>query len=62
MFFLKDTYKMHRFMPFEPKPNMKIAPLCRRFDVACMDEEEHDEFIRKLDEELFNQDKVYDLK
>lgn len=41
-------------MPFQPKPNMYIAPLCRRQDVLAMTEEEHEEYIRTLDEALFN--------
>lgn len=44
--------KVYRFMPFEPKPNMTIAPLCRRSDLINMTEDEHNEYIHKLDEQM----------
>ena len=40
-------------MPFQPKPNMSIAPTSRRSDLMNMNEEERREFLDKLDNEMF---------
>ena len=40
-------------MPFQPKENMKIAPVCRRLDIVNMNREERQNFFCKLDEIIF---------
>lgn len=46
---LGDENKMYRFMPFQLKENMIVAPLCRRTDILNMNEEQRSDFISKLD-------------
>ena len=40
---------MYRFMPFQLKENMSVAPICRREDFARMTSEEREQFIQNLD-------------
>jgi hypothetical protein len=42
-------------MPFEPKPNMTIAPLTRRQDLINMTDEQHEEFMQNLDNDIFGE-------
>jgi hypothetical protein len=48
-----NNIKNLRFMPFQPKPNMTIAPVCRRPDLVHMDETERDEWLKRIGQELF---------
>ena len=41
-------------MPFQPKENMTIAPVCRRDDIIKMTDEERKEFIKKIDDLVLN--------
>lgn len=45
-------------MPFQPKENMIIAPICRRIDIINMGNEERDEFIEALDKLILKDTKV----
>jgi hypothetical protein len=51
-------------MPFQPKENMKIAPICRRVDLANMSQGERQDFFCKFDEIIFtkNTDEVNILR
>lgn len=49
-----ETQKGLRFMPFQPKENMLIAPVCRRTDFLNMSSQEKEEFMRKLEEYILN--------
>jgi hypothetical protein len=51
----KENCKNLRFMPFQPMPNMQIAPISRRNDILLLDDEEREEFYKKLDKEIFEQ-------
>lgn len=42
-------------MPFQPKENMIIAPICRRNDLIQMSNEDHEAFLKNLDESILNQ-------
>ena len=44
-----------RFMPFQPRENMTLAPLCRRADLARMSSEEREAFIKQLDQHILDQ-------
>ena len=44
-----DEQKMYRFMPFQLKENMIMAPICRRTDILNMNEEQRADFISRLD-------------
>ena len=48
-------------MPFQPKENMRIAPMIRRLDIANMTQDERQDFICKLDETIYtsNTDEVF---
>ena len=41
-------------MPFQLKENMIVAPICKREDVAKMDSEQREDFIRRLDQFVFD--------
>lgn len=44
-----------RFMPFQPKENMTIAPVCRRDDFLKMNQQEKTDFMKKIDDLIFSQ-------
>lgn len=46
------TDKTSRFMPFQLKENMSLAPQIRRTDCLNMNEEQRAEFLSKLDKDL----------
>jgi chromatin assembly factor 1 subunit A len=44
------------FKPFQLKPNMKLAPISRRFDIMKMSRQNYELFINELDKTLNNAD------
>ena len=46
------SVKLSRFMPFQLKENMSLAPQIRRTDCLNMNDDQRAEFIANLDKEL----------
>ncbi len=50
---IKEENKNYRFMPFQPKENMTIAPISFRKDFLLMNHDERAEFYKSIDESVF---------
>lgn len=50
----REEFKNLRFMPFQLKENMHLAPICRHIEFSKMNQEQREEFIMNLDSLIQN--------